>query len=68
MSLKTFHVFFICVSILFFAGFGFWFLFARPVEVDALNVLVGLVCFSLGGGLVIYAARFLRKFKNIQSF
>ncbi|MEP0823225.1 MAG: hypothetical protein HRF44_10290 [Ignavibacterium sp.] len=68
MSLKSFHIFFISVSVAFFAGFGLWFLFADPLAVEVINVFAGLVCFSIGGGLVIYAARFLRKFKNLESF
>lgn len=68
MSLKAFHIFFIAVSALFFAGAGIWLLLAGPLAVEALNVLAGLTCFSVTGGLVIYGNRFLQKFKHISSF
>lgn len=68
MSLKAFHIFFIAVSALFFAGAGIWLLLEQPSAVEALNVLAGLLCFTVTGGLVIYGGRFLRKFKHISSF
>lgn len=68
MSLKAFHIFFITVSALFFAGAGIWLLLAGPVAAEALNILAGLVCFSVTGCLVIYGSRFLQKFKHISSF
>ncbi|MBI2618722.1 MAG: hypothetical protein HYW57_01425 [Ignavibacteriales bacterium] len=67
MSLKAFHLFFILVSILFLIGFGLWFLFEQPLSLESLNVFAGLVSFSLGGGLVLYAVRFLKKFKSLRN-
>ena len=67
MSLKSFHIFFISVSILFLVGFGAWFIATRPVFQEEINIIAGLVCFSLAGGLVLYALRFLRKFKALTN-
>jgi len=67
MSLKAFHIFFIIVSILFLLGFGLWFFIAQPSGIEALNVFGGLLSFSLGGGLILYAVRVRRKFKNIPT-
>lgn len=65
MSLKSFHIFFISVSTLLFIGFGAWFLSTRPITVEEVNVFAGLVCFSLAGGMIVYAVRFLQKFKSL---
>ncbi len=65
MSLKSFHVFFIAVSILFMIGFGAWFIVSQPVSREEINILAGLICFSLAGGLMLYAIRFLQKFKAL---
>lgn len=66
MSLKSFHLFFILVSILMAAGFGVWLLNERPMEIESLNVLAALLSFSVGGLLVVYSIRFMRKFKHLR--
>lgn len=66
MSLKAFHVFFIVVSILFMIGFGLWFLLEQPLGFEVMNVFAGLVSFTMAGGLVLYAVRFLKKFKSLR--
>ena len=67
MSLKSFHLFFIVVAILFLLGFGAWFLLAGPSTHEALNVFGGLLSFSFGGGLILYAVRVRRKLRNIPT-
>jgi len=67
MSLKSFHIFFISVSILFSAGFGVWLLSEQPM-MESLNTLGALLSFSVGGGLVLYMIKFLRKFKGLRFF
>ena len=67
MSLKSFHIFFIVVAILFLLGFGIWFFMARPSPHEALNVFGGLLSFSIGGGLILYAVRIRRKLRNIST-
>ena len=66
MSLKSFHIFFIIVSILFLLGFGLWFFVAQPAAHESLNVFGGLLSISIGGGLVLYAFRVWRKLSNIS--
>ncbi len=66
MSLKAFHLFFIIISILFAAGFGVWLLTERPFGQDSFDILSALCSFSVAGGLVLYAIRFLRKFKHLR--
>lgn len=67
MSLKAFHIFFIAVSILLAFGFGIWILMNRPVGIEALDILCGLLSFSFGGGLLLYGIRFLKKFKHVSN-
>ena len=66
MSLKSFHLFFIGVSILFAVGFGLWILQDQPIASESLNVLAALCAFTAAGALVVYAVRFLRKFKHFR--
>ncbi|HLE32168.1 MAG TPA: hypothetical protein VJB38_06145 [Bacteroidota bacterium] len=67
MSLKAFHIFFIVVSILFAAGFGIWFLIEQPISSQSLNVLAAVLSFTVGGGLILYAIRFVRKIRSMPS-
>lgn len=66
MSLKSFHIFFIGIAILFAAGFGIWFLSERPIAIEVMNVFAALLSFTVGGGLILYAIRFVRKFKDLH--
>lgn len=66
MSLKSFHVVFISISILLSVGFGAWFLSEQPIASEALNVAAALLSFSFGGFLVLYEVRFMKKFKHIS--
>lgn len=66
MSLKSFHIVFISVSILLSLGFGAWFLSEQPIAQVVLNVLVAICSFSFAGLLGLYEIRFLRKFRHIS--
>ena len=66
MSLKSFHIFFISVSTVFTIGFGLWFLMEHPLALEVLNVLSALVSFTVGGALILYTRRFIRKFKHLH--
>jgi predicted DNA repair protein MutK len=66
MSLKSFHIFFISVATIFAFGFGVWLLIEHPIALEALNVFAALFSFTVGGALVLYAVRFLRKFKHLS--
>jgi len=66
MSLKSFHIVFISVSVLLSIGFGGWFLSEQPMAIDTLNVAAALLSFSFAGLLLVYEKRFLKKFKHIS--
>ncbi len=62
MSLKAFHIFFIAVAALTLFGFGVW-----CVLVGGTGYLVmGVVSFIAGIGLVIYGVKFLQKLKDVR--
>lgn len=57
MSLKTFHIFFISVSVLLCIGFGFWSL-RQPGYTVA-----GIGSFVVAVGLVAYEVNFIRRIR-----
>jgi len=59
MSLKTFHIFFISVSVLTAFGFGVW-LYQHSF------LVYGLISFLLGKALIVYGIYFLRKLKHVS--
>lgn len=63
MSLKTFHIFFIAVSVLLCLGLGVWCL--RAVHEPAVRV-AGALSFLAAAGLVGYEVYFLRKMRGLQ--
>ena len=58
MSIKTFHIIFIILSIVITIWFGLW-------EWDR-SILLAIVSFLAGLGLVIYGIQVLKKFKTIS--
>ena len=62
MSLRTFHVFFIVLSIALAGGFGFW---GIAVSRDMLDRWLGGGSIISGVALVFYLAWFLRKMKKL---
>lgn len=66
MSLKSFHIFFISVSALFFFLFAAWLMLFNSFESSIWNVLAAFVCIGVGSLLVAYGVRFLKKFKHID--
>jgi len=58
MSIKTFHIIFIILSIIITIWFGLW-------EWDR-SILLAIVSFLAGLGLVIYGIQVLKKFKTIS--
>ena len=66
MSLKSFHIFFITMSTVFAAGFGIWLLAEQPIMLESLNVFAALLSFTVGGGLILYTIRFIRKTKHLH--
>ncbi len=66
MSLKTFHICFITVSILLSFGFGTWLIFADAVDGNAVVFAAAAASFATGIGLILYVVRFLRKLRHVS--
>ncbi len=63
MSLKAFHLVFIIFSLLLSVGLGFWGVRDYMQTQNGTNLLIGIISFAVGAGLVIYAPWFLKKLK-----
>ena len=66
MSLKAFHILFIVVSILLCFGFGIWLLLSGAVGSETVSIGGSIASFAAGLGLIMYAKRFLQKFKKVS--
>ena len=66
MSLKAFHIVFICVSILLSVGFAAWELVVFRNTHHPLHLLVAGLSLLAGVGLVFYSRYVLRKLKDIS--
>jgi hypothetical protein len=66
MSLKAFHLVFIIASILLAFGFGVWAAVAFFKGGGVMNLIVALVSFAVGVGLIFYERYFLKKTKNLS--
>ena len=58
MSLKSFHILFIVLSIITVVWFGIW-------ELNQ-SVFIAMVSFLTGVGLIYYGVRVLKKFRTIS--
>jgi hypothetical protein len=65
MSLKAFHVFFIVLSALMCVGIGAFRAQAYADAGELAALMQATVCFLAGGGLIVYAWRFLKKTKGL---
>ena len=66
MSIKGFHLIFISIAALFFAGFGAWAVFFESAkEAGAAVEAFGIVGFVASAILIVYGIRFYRKSKSI---
>ena len=66
MSLKAFHIFFICASTLLALGFSVWEINGYFVSNDVLQLLAGVVSFGVAIGLTVYGIRFMKKLKHVR--
>jgi hypothetical protein len=66
MSLKAFHIVFICLSSLLCFGCGAWGLDRFTQSGSAGHLLFALAGLLGGAGLIVYGVRFLRKLKGIS--
>jgi hypothetical protein len=66
MSLKAFHVVFVCASILLAFGFGAWSYSAYKDQGKTVDLIYAIGSTLAGIALVIYFKIVLRKLKNIS--
>jgi len=67
MSLKAFHIFFIALSIVLSIGVGFWETSKYLESGASLPLVLAIVFYLTGLGLLVYGRRFLKKMKEIES-
>lgn len=65
MSLKAFHVFFIGASILLAFGVGVWGIYVHVQETDVSLLLFGIGSLLVGGVLVLYGVKVLRRLRRL---
>lgn len=65
MSLKTFHIFFIALSILLAIGFGVWEVREYADGGASGRLIAASLSFLVAAGLIVYGVRFVRKLKHI---
>ena len=65
MSLRSFHLFFIALSVLLAAFVAAWAVGQYRVDHAAVDAVWGAGAVLFGGGLVLYGAAFQRKTRNL---
>lgn len=65
MSLKTFHIFFIAISIILAIGIGLWQMMEYLDSGRTGQLIAALASFAVAAGLIVYGVRFLRKLKHL---
>lgn len=65
MSLKTFHLVFIAVSILMAIGFGVWEVLMYAEDSATGRLIAALLSFAIAVALTLYGIRFVRKQKHV---
>lgn len=66
LGLKSFHVFFICASILLCLGVALWGVQQYRLTNDGFGLGVAVVFLASAGGLVVYAVRYFGKLKRLE--
>lgn len=66
MSLKSFHVFFITVSMMLAFGFAVWGFQQYGEHGEGLYLLLGILSGVMGAGLILYGALFLKKINSME--
>ena len=64
ISLKTFHLFFISLSIILTIGYGIYELIT-PSNPGIASMIFTLISFAVGCALIFYCFRVIKKFKTI---
>jgi hypothetical protein len=65
MSLKAFHIFFICASTLLALGYAVWEVNGYLDSGALAHLVIGFLSFVAAIGLVMYGVRFMRKLKHV---
>ena len=65
MSLKIFHIIFICCSIAITLGFSVWAFLAYRQNAQAGYLVAAIAAIGAGIGLIVYGSNFLKKMKKI---
>lgn len=65
MSLKSFHLFFIAVSVLLAVGFGAWEIAAYSTDGAGGRLAAAVLSFAVAAALIGYGIRFIRKLKHV---
>jgi steroid 5-alpha reductase family enzyme len=65
MSLRSFHLFFITLSVLLAAFTAAWAVGQYRVDHAVVDAVWGVGAVALGGGLVMYGGAFQRKTRNL---
>lgn len=65
MSLKAFHIFFVAVSVLMSLGVGAWGANRYLVTLNSGNLVLAVLCFLLGAGLIIYGFKVYKKLAEL---
>lgn len=66
MSLKSFHIVFIALSIFLAIGFGIWEVLEYARSGESGHLLVGIASIIVAVALTAYGIRFLRKLKHMS--
>lgn len=66
MSLKAFHIFFICASIALAIGYGVWEINGYLSGGRSSHLVYGVLSCLSAAGLVVYGIRFLKKLKHVR--
>jgi hypothetical protein len=66
MSLKAFHLFFIAVSIVCAFGFTAWCVKEFMVQPDSNQIVMAVLSFIAGIGLIVYGVKVRRKLKSLR--
>jgi hypothetical protein len=64
ISLKTFHIFFIFLSILLCACYGYYEI-KNPSISGIFSMILGIGSLCLSGGLIVYGMRMIKKFRTL---
>ena len=66
MSLRSFHLLFIAVSVAFAVGFGAWLVENYLRDGNVLWILAVTLCLACAAGMVVYGVRFSRKTRHLN--